>query len=947
MADSAGDKRGPATPLRFAQAAVLFVTLMAGFDVAPAATGPGRGPIVAGDQRFNADSGADPAIAGRLLIGELNCTACHAAKDSLAAWISAKPAPVLNAVSVRVKPDYLRRFLANPQAADPGTTMPDLVSHMDEATRREQIEALVQYLASGGVVREQPSDAVAGERGDQLYHRIGCAVCHGSRGKQARVLATSVPLGDLGEKYAIPGLAAFLKEPHAVRPGGRMPNLSLDERQALDIAHFLIPDANPDPTPSRVAYRVYEGGYGNLPDFETLDPIAAGQSSDFDTEITGDRENVAIAFEGFLRIERPGDYRFWLGSDDSVRFWVNDRVVVEYDAQVQAIFRAFNTVEAATTLRPGVYPLRLEYTHGGGSRKLEVEFEGPGVPRQPVSHAVSLTRDAAQSSASGPETKGAIDGFRLDPSIVEHGRELFASLGCVNCHRRHDTDAAAASMRTGPPSAALVPEKGCLAASPAAPAVSYGLTDRQRHLIATALPNVPSAPPSDADRIDAALVRFNCYGCHERSAKGGVEPERNDLFTTTIIEMGDEGRIPPHLTGVGDKLTAEWLKHLLGNGAMDRPYMQTRMPNFGSENVGFLAEAFSAADARSEVTVPKLDMPEHRIESVGRQLVGESALSCIKCHDFGKHAGTGIRAIDLQTMTRRLRQDWFFRYMPDPQEYRRGTRMPSAFNNGKLAVRDVLGGDADSQLAAIWNFLSLGAEAPVPAGVVHSAIVLSPTDRPIVYRNFIEGVSPRAIAVGYPEKANLAFDADELCLALIWHGAFIDAAKHRVGRGDGYQKPLGDHVVSLVRGVPFAVLADDTAPWPKAPATDQGWQFRGYTTDEQKRPQFRYGTNSFVVEDVAQAIAGGGEDATFRRKLLVTPLSQKSLPERLYFRVAAGQKIDELGTDSFRADGLSVRLLTSPVVHSPLIRDAAEGKELLVPLPAAHGPARVEIEYEW
>src|SRR5690606_15470359 len=196
------------------------------------------------------------------------------------------------------------------------------------------------------------------------------------------------------------------------------------------------------------------------------------------------------------------------------------------------------------------------------------------------------------------------------------------------------------------------------------------LTARQRESIAAALVDRPKESPSDAERIDETLMAFNCYACHERAGKGGVEPERNHLFVTSVPEMGDEGRIPPHLTGVGDKLRVEWLRHLLGNGASDRTYMRTRMPSFGSENVGFLADAFAALDRRDEVTIPAIDLPKHRIESVGRQLVGESALSCIKCHNVGNHAGTGIQAINLQTMTRRLRQDWFVRYMPDPQQYR-------------------------------------------------------------------------------------------------------------------------------------------------------------------------------------------------------------------------------------------------------------------------------------
>src|SRR5690606_10186950 len=175
--------------------------------------------------------------------------------------------------------------------------------------------------------------------------------------------------------------------------------------------------------------------------------------------------------------------------------------------------------------------------------------------------------------------------------------------------------------------------------------------------------------------------------------------------------------------------------------------------------------------------------------------------------------------------------------------------MPSSFRaNNASAVRDVLDGKSDQQLAAIWSFLELGSKAPIPDGTVHSAIVLTPKDRPILYRGFLEGLSPRGIAVGYPERANLAFAADAMRLAIIWHNAFIDASMHWVGRGNGNQRPMGDHVLSLVPGVPLAVLPEDTTAWPTAAAKDQGWQFTGYRLDKAGRPTFRYSTGAFTVE---------------------------------------------------------------------------------------------------
>ena len=54
-------------------------------------------------------------------------------------------------------------------------------------------------------------------------------------------------------------------------------------------------------------------------------------------------------------------------------------------------------------------------------------------------------------------------------------------------------------------------------------------------------------------------------------------------------DLGDEGRLPPHLTGVGDKLQPEWLREVLLNKGTARSYMATRMPQFGEANIeGFI-----------------------------------------------------------------------------------------------------------------------------------------------------------------------------------------------------------------------------------------------------------------------------------------------------------------------------------------------------------------------
>ena len=102
------------------------------------------------------------------------------------------------------------------------------------------------------------------------------------------------------------------------------------------------------------------------------------------------------------------------------------------------------------------------------------------------------------------------------------------------------------------------------------------------------------------------------------------------------------------------------------------------MPRFGTANVGHLVKDFASLDRNKKPVALAVTDRIHRVRSAGRFLAGDKALACIKCHFFGNRKATGIQSLDLLTMTRRLRKDWFVRYMLDPQAYRPGTRMPAA-----------------------------------------------------------------------------------------------------------------------------------------------------------------------------------------------------------------------------------------------------------------------------
>src|SRR5262245_23683031 len=81
-------------------------------------------PLVPGFERFyhqvpGDNLGGDLAMGGRLLLGELNCVACHPAAEGLAKHLNVKQAPILDTVGARVRPTYLRSFLADPKKSKP------------------------------------------------------------------------------------------------------------------------------------------------------------------------------------------------------------------------------------------------------------------------------------------------------------------------------------------------------------------------------------------------------------------------------------------------------------------------------------------------------------------------------------------------------------------------------------------------------------------------------------------------------------------------------------------------------------------------------------------------------------------------------------------------------------------------------------------------------------
>jgi mono/diheme cytochrome c family protein len=889
-------------------------------------------PIVAGFERLYTNDKADQAAGGRVLLSELNCVSCHQPEGAAAH----KQAPILDGVASRVRVSYLRKYVGDPQSVKPGSTMPNLFA--GDADKDAKVDALVHFLGASGMLKHERADAKATTAGKDLYAKVGCIACHGPRdaaGLPVKNLPPYVvPLGDLKSKYSISSLTAFLDNPLKTRPSGRMPHL-VSGKDARDLANYLLQGLKVN-LPQGVGatnFAYYEGNWTKLPNFANAKPKATGVGTAFDLNAAKRAEHFGLVFDGFFKVEKDGQYKFHVTSDDGSKLLIDGKIVVNNDGTHPP-----QTVASGTYLAKGSHKVAVEFFNGSAGAELGVEIEGNGIVRQPLGAFVAPTEAALDTKQAPPKVNDE-DLLELKPGLVEKGKALFASIGCANCHQLTAGQKPVASTLLAPALAILKPG-GCLDGKPGKGLPDFGLSTAQIAALQAALKAPKAESQEPAAVIARTMTTLNCYACHARDKVGGPTEELNKFFLTVQPEMGDEGRVPPPLDGVGAKLNADYFKQILDKGTHDRPYMHTHMPGFGAANVGHLQPLFAGLDHVPAVAPVSFKDADAKVYSAARHMVGEQAFACIKCHTFNGVKAEGIQGIDMTLMPKRVTRDWFHFYLLDPQKVRPGTRMPSAFLNNMTPFANILDGTALTQIEAMWAYLKLGKGAVLPLGMGQKSIPLRPFQEAIIYRNFIQGAGARAIGVGYPEKMSLAFDANDMRLALIWQGAFIDAAKHWEGRGVGFEGPLGDNVLALPTGAPFAVLEKKDAAWPTGPSKEQGYKFIGYRLTPDERPTFDYSVNDVKIEDFPNP-STVGKDASLKRTL---KLSAGSTVEGLVFRAAVGKKIEAAGDGWFKVDGWKMRIESA---GKPLIRESGGKTELLVPVEFKDGKAQIVQELVW
>jgi hypothetical protein len=203
-------------------------------------------------------------------------------------------------------------------------------------------------------------------------------------------------------------------------------------------------------------------------------------------------------------------------------------------------------------------------------------------------------------------------------------------------------------------------------------------------------------------------------------------------------------------------------------------------------------------------------------------------------------------------------------------------------------------------------------DAPVNT-VLRSFMVVSPTFKVV-----------HAVNVGSPEQVHYTYDLDRGLLAQVWRGGFLDATPMWHDRGNGTSRPRGTVQFLGNAGFTLAKLANAQATWP-ADTAGTGYRPKGYVLDDKDRPTFKYFIYGTAVTDAVRVLSEGHG---VRREITVAnPI------DGLYAKIVAGSKIEPVSKDLYLVDGKAYYLQLEDVGNEkPVIRDAAGGKELIIPV---------------
>ena len=762
----------------------------------------------------------------------------------------------------------------------------------------------IPYFFFGHTLDQRPADYTTDlkkEHGRFLFEEMACIKCHAATRDDAMaktlVERKGPSLTEIGKRVYPGWINAWLKDPKAHRPQTTMPKMFADD-EVGDRQRYAV-----------TAYLASLGG--SLPEYraptvlpkperESIDRggklyITTGCAACHGEQLTAPPvKKVTDEDDDPKDAPKPEDSFYGLGTKSGPQsYYTLGQIGSKTRPEPLAKYLYDPLATNAHGRMPNMALTAAEATDIARFLcRVTDEKINPAMPAEPKGDPTVLV---------DLDTRDKIKNLKRPEAWKEAGKWLMTYKGCTNCHEvkpggtalpvRENVGLKLASI-------AKIPEQGCITGTEI-PTTSpkFGFDKDQQEALTAFLKGglVGAGAPSPIHAARTSIKSFNCLNCHNRDGEGSID-EGLALKMKALEKLENADDIqPPRLTGVGHKMRTSWVKDVLLTGGRARPWLTLRMPQYGKECVGHLPEALPAIEGSvTDDAVGKAEFTEDKLTN-GRILAGRAGHGCISCHDISGMAGGGTRGPDLATTNKRVRYDWYVRWMHQPQRMAPGTKMPQVLIDGQSLLKTVYDGDGAKQLEALWAYFSLGPGLPLPSGMEPpKGVVVSATERPEVMRTFMpDGAGTKCVAVAYPSGMNVVFDSAQGRLAYAWSGNFLEMSNVWNGRGGNQAKTLGQKFWTAPMGNPWLVSdSRETPDFDKqaknpaygAPLPDgktytgaKAVTFEGYSLDIGGNPTFKYrvtpdeGISTLRVAETPQAAKVTLANGVFRKFAVELP----------------------------------------------------------------------------
>ena len=124
-----------------------------------------------------------------------------------------------------------------------------------------------------------------------------------------------------------------------------------------------------------IMWSLYTGAFTKIPDFNKMKPVSSGNIFQFGLKkIAVPENNFALRFKSFIRIDKEGDYTFYLTSNDGSKLYIDDHLLVDNDGE-----HGTKEVSNQLQLKKGRHAIRVDYFQSGGSKALLVAYSSKEV----------------------------------------------------------------------------------------------------------------------------------------------------------------------------------------------------------------------------------------------------------------------------------------------------------------------------------------------------------------------------------------------------------------------------------------------------------------------------------------------------------------------------------------------------------------------------------------